>query len=226
MKDLKIAVVGSTGRTGRLVLDEGLRRGFAMTAFTRRPATLAGVRGLSTVISGDARNREDVRRAVHGQDAVISIVSSEGLGPTTVMSDVVRAEVAAMREERVRRLVVVSVSAIEGTRPWILINIVRWMLRRPYTDFVRMERLVRDSGLDWTIVRPPRLTNGRPTGRVRSEAGVKDLAHGPYTITRADLAATLLDLSEGTNHAGEVLLVSEARSRGGSGHSSTARTDP
>ena len=226
MKDLKIGVVGSTGRTGRLVLDEGLRRGFAMTAFTRRPANLAGVRGLSTVVSGDARNREDVRRAVHGQDAVISIVSSEGLGPTSVMSDVTRAEVAAMREERVRRLVVVSVSAIEGRRPWILINLVRWILRKPYADFGRMERLVRESGLDWTIVRPPRLTDGRATGRVRSVAGVKELPHGPYTITRADLAATLLDLAEGTNHAGEVLLVSEARSRGGSGHSSTARTDP
>src|SRR3989454_3634946 len=226
MKDVKIAVVGSTGRTGRLVLNEGLRRGFAMTAFPRRPANLEGVPGLAAVVSGDARNLEDVRRAVHGQDAVISIVSSEGLGPTTVMSDVMRVEVAAMREERVRRLVVVSVSAIEGSRPWILINIVRWILRKPYADFGRMERLVRESGLDWTIVRPPRLTNGRATGRVRSVAGGEGAPPRPYPITPPDLAATPLDLAEGTNHAGEVLLVSEARSRGGSGHSSTARTDP
>src|SRR5438445_12846415 len=132
MKDVKIAVVRATGRTGRLVLNEGLRRGFAMTAFSRRPANLAGVPGLTEVVSGDARNLEDVRRAVRGQDAVISIVSSEGLGPTTVMSDVMRAEVAAMRAEGVCRLVVVSVSAIEGTRPSILINIVRWVLARPY----------------------------------------------------------------------------------------------
>src|SRR2546428_8836780 len=135
MKVVKIAVVGATGRAGRLVLTEGLRRGFAMTAFTRRPANLAGVPGLTAVVSGDARNLEDVRRAVHGQDAVISIVSSEGLGPTTVMSDVMRAEVAAMREERVRRLVGVSVSAIEGARPWILVNILPWMLRKAHSDF-------------------------------------------------------------------------------------------
>src|SRR3989449_2373166 len=211
MKDLKIAVVGSTGRTGRLVLDEGLRRGFAMTAFTRRPANLAGVRGLSTVVSGDARNREDVRRAVHGQDAVISMVSSEGLGPTTVMSDVTRAEVAAMREERVRRLVVVSGSAIEGRRPWILINLVRWMLRKPYADFGRMERLVRSSGLDWTGVRPPRLTNGPATGRGPAEANGRELRRCPYPITRADLAATLVDLAEDSQHVREVLLVSEQK---------------
>jgi putative NADH-flavin reductase len=226
MDDVKIAVVGSTGRTGRLVLDEGLRRGYAMTAFTRRPANLAGVRGLSKVVSGDARNPEDVRRAVHGQDAIVSIVSTEGVGPTTVMSDVMRAEVAAMREEGVRRLVAVSVSAIEGRRPWILINLVRWMLRKPYSDFGRMERLVRESGLDWTIVRPPRLTNGRATGRVRAVAGVKELPHGPYSITRADLAATLLDLAESRDHRGEVLLVSEARRARDRVRSSSARTDP
>jgi len=226
MEDVKIAVIGSTGRTGRLVLDEGIRRGYAMTAFTRRPVNLAGVQGLNAVVSGDARNLEDVRRAVYGQDAVISIVSSEGSGPTTVMSDVMRAEVAAMRAEGVRRLVVVSVSAIEGRRPWILINLVRWFLRKPYADFGRMERLVRESRLDWTIVRPPRLTNGSATGRVRSVAGVKELPYGPYSITRADLAGTLLDLAEGTNNFGEVLLVSAASRRGDGVRASTARTEP
>jgi len=211
MKSLRIAVIGSTGRTGRLVLDEGLRRGHAMTAFTRRPEELAAVRGLAAVVSGDGRNLADVRRAVHGQDVVISIVSSEGLGPTTVVSEVVRAALAAMREAGVRRLVVVSVSAIEGSRPWFFIQLVRWILRKPYADFARMEALVRSSGLDWTIVRPPRLTNGPATGRVRSVAGVKELRHGPYTISRADLAATLVDLAGGSTHAGGILLVSAAR---------------
>ena len=179
MKTLRIGVIGSTGRTGRLVLDEGVRRGHMMTAFTRRPQELAGVRGLAAVVSGDGRDLEHVRRAVREQDAVISIVSSKGLGPTTVMSDVMRTELAAMREAGVRRLVVVSVSAIEGSRPWFFIQLVRWLLRKPYTDFRRMEQIVRSSGLDWTIVRPPRLTNGPATGRVRSVAGVKELRRGP-----------------------------------------------
>ncbi len=226
MNDTKIAVIGSTGRTGRLVLDEGLRRGYAMTAFTRHPKALAGVPRLAAVVSGDGRNLEDMRRVVRGQDAIISIVSSEGLGPTTVMSDVVRSELAAMREAGVRRLVVVSVSAIEGRRPWILINLVRWILRKPYADFGRMERLIRSSGLDWTIVRPPRLTNGRATGRVRSVAGVKELRHGPYRITRADLAATLLDLAADPKNPRDVLLVSEAKRKTGGARHSAARTNP
>jgi len=211
---VNIVVIGSTGRTGRLVIEEGVRRHHAMTAFTRRPDGLADVAGLRTVVHGDGRNLEDIRRAVRGQDAVISIVAPAGRGPTTVISDVARAELSAMREAGVRRIVTVSVSAIEGRRPWILINLVRWLLRKPYADFARMERLVASSGLDWTIVRPPYLSNGRTTGRVRSQVGGKDLAHGPYHISRGDLAATLLDLAEDSQHLGEVLLVSEAKESG------------
>jgi len=226
MHDVRILVIGSTGRTGRLALDEGLRRGYAMTAFTRHPDALAGVQGLRAIVSGDGRNLDDMRRAMRGQDAVISIVASEGFGATTVMSDVMCSEVAAMREAGVRRLVVVSVSAIEGRRPWILINLVRWILRKPYADFGRMERLVRSSGLDWTIVRPPRLTNGPATGSVRSEAGVKELRRGPYRITRADLAATLLNLAADTKSPREVLLVSEARQHAGRVRQSATRINP
>jgi putative NADH-flavin reductase len=209
-----IVVIGSTGRTGRLVLQEGSRRGDSMTAFTRRPNRLAGVHGLQSVVTGDGRRLEDMRHAVRGQDAVISIVSSEGRGPTTVMSDVTRAELDAMREAGVRRLVSVSVSAIEGRRPWILINLVRWLLRKPYADFARMELLIRSSPVDWTIVRPPYLSNGPKTGRVRTQIGGEDLRHGPYRISRADLAATLVDLAEDSQHVGEVLLVSETKLRG------------
>ncbi|MCI4371084.1 MAG: NAD(P)H-binding protein [Thermoplasmata archaeon] len=205
---MNIAVVGSTGRTGRLVIEEGIRRKHNVTAFTPRPQALAGVQGLQAVVHGDGRNLEDVRRAFRGQDAVISIVGAEGRGPTTLMSDVTRAELAAMREAGVRRIVAVSASAIEGSRPWIAIQVVRWLLRRPYADFARMERMLAASGLDWTVVRPPYLSNGPATGRVRLEAGVKQLAHGPYRISRADLAATLLDLAEDSQHIGDMLLVS------------------
>ena len=211
---MNIIVIGSTGRTGRLVLEEGIRRRHAMTAFTRRPDALADITGLRMVVHGDGRNLEDIRRAIRGQDALISIVAPEGRGPTTVVSDVARAELTAMQEAGVRRLVTVSVAAIEGRRPWILINLVRWILRKPYADFARMEQLVTSSGLDWTIVRPPYLSSRPATGRVRSQAGGKDLAHGPYHISRGDLAATLLNQAEDSQHVGEVLLVSERKRNG------------
>jgi putative NADH-flavin reductase len=214
---MNIAVIGSTGRTGRRVLEEGLRRGHVLTAFTRRPETLSPVEGLRAIVHGDGRNLEDVRRAVRGQEAVISIVAPEGRGPTSVVSDAARVLLAAMREAGVRRVVCVSVYALQGRRPWILINLVRWILRKPYADFARMERLLGESGLDWTIVRPPRLTDGPATGLVRSESGREDFAHGPYSISRADLAVVLLDLAADSTRVGEVLLVSSRREPRGRG---------
>ncbi len=174
-----IVVIGSTGRTGRFVLNEGLRRGHSMTAFTRRPEGLVGVRGLKAIVQGDGRNLDDIRRAVAGQDAVISIVGTEGRGPTTVMSAVTTAELEAMREAGVRRLVTVSVSAIEGRHPWIVINLVRWILRKPYADFaaaVSLERTQdgpgsnpnREEGSpEWPVPHLP----GRPRGDARRSCG-------------------------------------------------------
>src|SRR5437667_101275 len=83
-RETRIAVIGSTGRTGKLVLAEGLRRGYALTAFTRRPADLAGIDGLSAIVEGDGRRADDVRRAVQGQDAVISIVAPAWRRPSSI----------------------------------------------------------------------------------------------------------------------------------------------
>src|SRR5207247_6233157 len=113
---MNIVVIGSTGRTGRLVLEEGIRRRHAMTAFTRRPDALADIAGLGMVVHGDGRNLEDIRRAIRGQDVVMSIVAPEGRGPTTVVSDVAGAGLTAMREAGGRRIVAVSGSAMERGR--------------------------------------------------------------------------------------------------------------
>src|SRR5205809_2612312 len=97
-REPRIAVIGSTGRTGKLVLAEGLRRGYALTAFTRRPAELAGIDGLSAIVEGDGRRADDVPRAVQGQDAVISIGAPAGGGPTTDVSDGISALLEGHRE--------------------------------------------------------------------------------------------------------------------------------
>lgn len=206
---MNIAVIGSTGRTGRLVIEEGVRQGHGVTAFTRRPKELTGVHGLKAIVAGDGRNVADLRNAIRGQDAVISIVSPNGRGPTKVVSDVAKATLTAMTESRVRRLVSVSVSALQGQRPWVAIQLMRWFFRRPFEDFARMEGLVAASPLDWTIVRPPYLSNGRRTGRIRIVVGRHDFPGGPYSISRSDLAALLLDLATDSQHTGKVILVSK-----------------
>lgn len=208
---MNIAVFGATGRTGRLVLEQGLRRGHVMTAFTRRPRELTGVQGLEAVVHGEGRHLPHVREAVRGQDGIISILSSPGLGPGTVVSDVTRNILVAMQETGVRRLVCVSSHSLVATRPWLMVKLVKWIFRNPYADLAAMEQAIMTSPLDWTIVRATQLTDGPATGQVRCVRGEFDA--GPYRISRADLATVLLDVTERTDVIRSALEVSGTRKR-------------
>lgn len=208
---MKIAVFGATGRTGRHVLEQGLRRGHLMTAFTRRPQELTSVQGLQAVVHGDGRNLSQVRDAVRGQDCIISIISSPGLGPSATISEVTNNIITAMRETGVRRLICVSSHSLVAIHPWLVVTLVKWIFRNPYADLAAMEQAMVTSHLDWTIVRATQLIDGPATGLVRCIHGEFD--SGPYRIRRADLAAVLLDVAERTNEIGSALEVSGTKSR-------------
>lgn len=208
---MNITVFGATGRTGQLVLEQGIRRGHLMTAFTRRPQELTGVQSLEAVVHGDGRNLPPVREAVRGQDCIISILSSPGLGPSTVVSAVTKNILTAMQETGVRRLVCVSSHSLVATRPWLIVTLVKWIFRNPYADLAAMEQAIMTSSLDWTIVRATQLTDGPATGQVRCIRGEFDA--GPYRISRADLAAILLDVTERTDVIRSALEVSGAKNR-------------
>jgi putative NADH-flavin reductase len=93
---LKITVIGSSSRTGLFVLEQGIRRGHEITAFTRRPQKLLDVTGLKEIVTGDGLNLLDVKKAIHKQDAIIAIVSVNSLGQNSVVTDVTRTIIKAM----------------------------------------------------------------------------------------------------------------------------------
>ncbi|MGZ6391566.1 MAG: NAD(P)-dependent oxidoreductase [Ktedonobacterales bacterium] len=208
---MKIAVVGSTGRTGRLVLDQAVRPGHQVTAFSRRPQELQGIQGLHPVVRGDGLNRSDVLEVVRAQDCVISILSTPGLGPSSVVTEVTSNIIGAMHETGVRRLICTSSHSLVATRPWLIVKAVKWIFRNPYADVAIMERAVAASNLDWTIVRATQLTDGAATGHMRRAHG--DFDTGPYTIRRADLATALLDIAESGDEIRAAVEVSGATTR-------------
>jgi putative NADH-flavin reductase len=144
---------------------------------------------------------------------VISAIGAHGRGPTAVCSEITEAIITAQRDTGGRRLVVMSAAGAHTTGDGLLVRllmkpVLQQVLRHPFTDMLAMERLVRTSGLDWTIVCPPRLTNGRRTGAVRSrlDAGVR----GGFSLSRADLADATLRIAADPALAGHSVFIAHA----------------
>jgi uncharacterized protein YbjT (DUF2867 family) len=194
---MHLVVFGATGPSGQAVIEAALEAHHHVRAFARRPEALAAFDQRIEVAQGDVRDPEAVRRAVRGADAVLSALGAgRNLGPTTVMSEGTRNIVAAMQAEGVRRLLAVTSAMVTptGTEPWLFRKVGMYMLRNIHADHLRLEDIVKASDLDWTLVRPPRLTMGNARGvyRLARDAGVPSGS----TISRADLGRFMVREAE------------------------------
>jgi putative NADH-flavin reductase len=201
-KTLKLLVIGATRGTGRQVMQQALAAGHAVVALARDPARVDVPQDVLaqrlSVVRGDVLDPSSLAPAMADRDAVISTLGVTSRAPTTLYSAGMRNIIQAMRATGVRRLVAVSawpLSSDDGdTLPArLLLKPLIWALLRPvYADMATMEDEIRTSGLDWTIVRPPRLTDKLPTGRYRTALN-RSVRRG-YVIARADLAGVILTL--------------------------------
>jgi putative NADH-flavin reductase len=189
---MKIAVFGSTGGNGRLVLADGIRRGHEVTAFARDAGALAGVAGLAGVVEGDGRDRDAAEKAIAGQAAVIVTVS--GRGEADVAAGIARTVTAAMASLGVSRLVAASAYGMVATRPYIVAGVVRRIFAQGFADQAAADQIVASSELDWTILRGTRLTGKAAGGPARRSTGL--FTAGPYSLPRSAFAAALVDLAQ------------------------------
>jgi putative NADH-flavin reductase len=198
---MKITVFGSTGGTGRLILDEGVRRGHEMTAFARQARALAGVGGLADVVEGDARDPGPVARAIQGHDAVIVTVA--GRGQEGVATAIARTVTGVMLDSDVSRLIGASSYGMVATRPYLMASLVRRIFAEAFADQRDADAVIAATGLDWTIARATRLvasTSSRP-----ARQSTELLSEGPWSLSRAAYAAELLDLAESRSYIREIL---------------------
>lgn len=203
---MRLLILGASGGIGRQLVEQALERHHQVTAFVRSPEKLGAARDGLTVIEGDVRNADAMSAALAGHDAVLSALGPPGPSRNTITSDSARATVAALQASGVRRLLVVGVAALFpdiGMFGRVLRNT---LLRNIADDSAEMERIVKATRLDWTIVRPPRLTNG-PRTEIYGLA-VDHLpkgAGGNATISRADVAHFMLDELEQPGHMRQVV---------------------
>ena len=195
---MKLVVFGATGGTGGRVVEQALEAGHEVTAVVRNPARLDVRHERLRVVEADVFEPAQIEPALAGSDAAISALGSRSLRrPTRVCSAGTGSILEAMQKAGVRRFVVVSAAPIAGydkdDQPLyrFVVRPLLWTIfRRVYEDMALMEEEVRRSDADWTIFRPPRLTDKPRTGRYRTALGRN--VPGGNSISRADLADAIL----------------------------------
>ena len=195
---MKWFILGATGGIGRHLVRLALEHGHFVTAYVRSPQKIGGAHERLKVVQGDVFNARQMAGSMEGNDAVLSSFGPNALRSCTIRRDFGRTLAAAMRESGVRRLELVS-SALLFREAGILPAILKVTLfRQMLPDMAGMEAEVCQSDLDWTIVRPPRLTNGpaRPSYRIAEGS----LPKGGLLISRADVAHFMIGDAENPTH--------------------------
>jgi putative NADH-flavin reductase len=200
-QSLKLVVLGATGATGLELVKQAVQRGHFVTAFVRSPERLKHFQERITIRQGDLLNSVLLELAIQGQDAVLS-----GFGPrvpvaktdANLLERFARALTQAMSAAAVKRAVVESVAFLFKDSilpPAYLLG--RLLFPKTVADAAAMERIFADTDLNWTMVRPPELTDKPYTGKYRVREG--HLPRFGLKISRADVADLMIKLAE--NHA-------------------------
>ena len=195
---MKLIVLGATGGTGLEIVRQAVERGHSVTAFVRSPEKLNLLRDRITVKQGDLLNCAELKQVIKDHNAVLS-----GFGPRVPVSKadahlLEQFSVAltwAMPRAGVRRVIVESVAFLFKNSilpPAYFLG--RLLFSRTVADASAMERIFGESDLDWTMVRPPELTDKPYTGKYRMQEG--HLPRFGFTVSRADVADFMIKAVE------------------------------
>jgi putative NADH-flavin reductase len=193
---MRIAIFGASGRTGRQLVEQAVAKGHQVTAIVRNPDGLpSDPQGAVRLVKADVMDPDTIAPALADADTVVSALSGPGRAPSSVWSESTRSIVQAMREASVRRYIAITGSMLDATGDgpffrYIGKPIARRMLKGSANDMRRAEQLIHESGLDWTIIRAPRLTDkpARHRYRIAFERNVPR----EFSLPRGDLATCTL----------------------------------
>jgi len=193
---MRILITGATGGTGREIVREALARGYQVTALARSAADAASLLPGADITEGDARDGDAVAKALAGCDAVISALGTKLslLHEETLLSTATRILINEMQKKEIMRLVCITgigAGDSHGHGGFLYDHIAQpLLLSSTYRDKDRQEEEIRESGLDWTIVRPTNLKDGPATDKIRALTDLTGFHGG--SIARADVARFLI----------------------------------
>ena len=217
---MKILILGGTGRTGIQLVEEGLRRGHKINALVRTPEKLRLESPDLQVITGTPINLDDLREAMKGVEVVFSALNismsselpwAKLTGPKDFISNSIRNVIKVMREEGVKRIIVMS-TAGAGDSVTEFPRWFRWLtehssMKYAYKEHGEQEKLLKQSDLDWTAIRPMSLSNSQKAKEVMVSFG--GVPKPKRNISRRNVANFMLDIAENNEYIGQTPTISE-----------------
>ena len=191
---MRLLILGATGPTGRNLLEQALAAGHEVTALVRNPARLTMTQARLASVIGDATDLRALESAMTGQEAIVSALGAGNSLRAEIASPAVAALIPAMRARALKRVIFLSAFGVGETfaQASLLQRLAyRTMLRRIFADKTKADAMLRQSGLDWTLVYPTVLTNGARVGTYR--VGERMAMSGLPKISRADVASFMLE---------------------------------
>jgi len=191
----KIALFGGSGQTGQEFLNHALQKGYSLKALVRTPSKLSQQSEHLEVIPGDVLNYNDVEKTVAGTDIVVSLFGHVKGSPEWLQTQGTEHIIRAMKQEGLERIISLSGGGLpfEKDQPKFPDKMIRFIMKiavpKVLKDAERHAEVLKASGLKWTIVRGPRLTNDPEKGEYRvGWVGV----NASTKVGRADLANFIL----------------------------------
>lgn len=193
---MRSIIFGSTGGTGRQIVTQALEQGHDVTAFARRPEKLNIAHENLQMFQGNVLDYPSVEQALVGQEVVLCALGLPAImDKSQLRANGTKNIILAMENTGVRRFICQSSNGVGDTSktlPFFMkYIIVPFMLRRVFADHEVQEQLIKESQLDWIIVRPTALTDGEKTG-VYQQGLTLDNRTAKFKISRADVADFML----------------------------------
>ena len=192
---MKLIIFGATGGTGQQLVKQALKQGHTVTAFTRNPHKMTYKHENLHLLQSDVLDYPSVEKAIQGQDTVLCSLGTPAMNKKQLRAKGTRNIIQAMEKTGVDRFICQSglgcgdsYSLLPFRHKYIIFPL---FLRHAYADHEIQERQIRESQLDWTIVRPAALTNGKHTGSYWQGVNAPDKSLS-IKISRADVADSML----------------------------------
>jgi putative NADH-flavin reductase len=211
---MKILSLGANGAVGQLALNDLLNANHEVTALVRSASAIRRNEPRLRIVQGNPTNAADLEKVLAGQEVVLSTLGARTNKRTTLRADVARNVIAGMKTHGVRKLVWLDAAGVGLSKEFVRRSsfffgriIMPLLLNHMYDDAAVADTIIERSDCDWVIVRPMSFTNGAKTGNVSIVTDMSLTVQLRLRITRADVAAFLVEQVVKNDFVGQMPII-------------------